>query len=172
MNFPRLVDSLDRFQHVLPALLEGLDRETVTWKPPSGNWSILEIVCHLADEEVEDFRIRVRLTLEDPDQEWPPIDPEGVAVSRQYQSADLQRALQRFLKERARSLEWLRSLQQPDWQRTRQHPRFGPIRAGEILAAWVAHDHLHTRQIVKRLFEISSRDAEPFSVRYAGQWTA
>ena len=172
MNFSRLVDSLERFQGVLPALLEGLDDESLRWKPPSGNWSILEIVCHLRDEEVEDFRTRVKLTLQDPTQAWPAIDPEGVAISRQYQNENLPSALARFLSERSDSVQWLRGLPATDWQQAYDHPKFGPIQAGEVLAAWVAHDHLHTRQIAKRLFEMSARDATPFSVRYAGEWSA
>lgn len=172
MKFSRLVDSLDRFQHVLPALLKGLDEQSVAWKPPNGNWCIVEIVCHLADEEVEDFRTRVRMTLENPTEDWPPIDPEGVAISRNYQDANIADTLERFLSERANSVQWLRSLEDPNWHHAYHHPRFGPIQAGEVLAAWVAHDHLHTRQIAKRLFEMSAEDGEPFSVRYAGEWTA
>ena len=142
------------------------------WKPPSGNWSILEIVCHLGDEEVEDFRTRVRMTLENPGDDWPPIDPEGVAISRKYQDSSIDDALERFLVERAESVRWLRSLKDPNWQLAYQHPRFGRIQAGEVLTAWVAHDHLHTRQIAKRLFEMSARDGEPYSTSYAGEWTA
>lgn len=172
MNLERLIDSLERFQATLEALLRGLDNESVRWKPASGNWSILEIVCHLADEEVEDFRARVKLTLEDPSQDWPPIDPEGVAVSRCYNDCEINDVLQRFLKERKTSVSWLRDLRDPDWQLAYQHPKYGPIQAGAVMAAWVAHDHLHTRQIAKRLFELSARDGAPYSVSYAGDWTA
>jgi len=163
---------MERFQHVLPALLNGLDPESIAWKPPSGNWSILEIVCHLADEEVEDFRIRVRMTLENHQDAWPTIDPEAVAVSRHYQDSNIDDVLARFLDERAESVKWLKSLHDPDWFQKYQHPKFGPIQVGDVMSAWVAHDLLHTRQITKRLFEMSARDGEPFGVRYAGEWTA
>ena len=172
MNLSGLIESLERFPKVLPVLLDGLDDERIRWKPPSGNWSILEIVCHLADEEVDDFRTRVQLTLENPEQEWPPIDPEGAATERKYNEANLPEVLDRFLTERATSVTWLRNVVEPDWDKAYQHPRFGPIQAGEVMAAWVAHDHLHMRQIAKRLFEICQRDAMPYSVRYAGEWTA
>lgn len=172
MKLERLIDSLERFQHVLPALVKGLDDETVRWRPASGNWSIVEIVCHLADEEVEDFRTRVQMTLEDPTREWPSIDPEGVALSRDYANANLDEVLERFLVERTNSVQWLRQLKDPDWELANVHPKFGPIRAGEVMAAWVAHDQLHTRQIAKRLFEVCQRDASPFGVAYAGDLTA
>ncbi|MGI9516640.1 MAG: DinB family protein, partial [Pirellulaceae bacterium] len=171
-NFPQLVDALDRFQTVLPALVAGLDDEAVRWRPPTGHWSILEIVCHLADEEIEDFRKRVELTLRDPAQAWPPIDPEGVAVSRAYNEQQLDEVLQRFVDERQQSVRWLRGLDKPDWDHAYNHPKFGPIQAGEVLAAWAAHDQLHARQIAKRLFELCQHYADPYGVSYAGDWTA
>ena len=171
MEVQRLIDSLARFRDVLPALVKGIADTDVRWRPASGNWSILEVVGHLADEEVEDFRTRLRLTLEDPTRPWPPIDPEGAAVQRKYNEASLPEVVGRFVTERDTSVAFLRSLRAPDWSQAYEHPKLGPIQAGEVLAGWVAHDHLHTRQIAKRLFEIAARDASPYETRYAGQWT-
>jgi hypothetical protein len=130
----------------------------------------VEIVGHLADEEEFDFRERVRLTLADPSFPWPSIDPEGWAVERRYNEQQLVNVVSRFVRLREHSLQWLRSLDQPDWNRTHEHPQFGPFRAGDILSAWVAHDYLHLRQISKRLYELAARDAGDYSVRYAGPW--
>lgn len=150
-------------------------------KPPSGAWSILEIVCHLVDEETDDFRARLELTQRDPAAPWPGIDPEGWAVRREYSKQDLDAKVRAFAEERAKSVSWLRSLREPDWQVAHNHPRFGPIRAGDLLCAWAAHDALHIRQIAKRLYELAARDGEalgresggkPFITRYAGEWGA
>ena len=133
-----------------------------SWKPSPEDWSILEIVCHLGDEEVDDFRKRVRLTLEQPGEPWPPIDPEAAAVERNYAGQDLAQALKRFLDERQQSLVWLRSLDDPDWDAAYDHPNHGPVPAGEIMASWAAHDVLHLRQISKRCLLYTSpspRDA-------------
>jgi hypothetical protein len=170
MHFPNLLASLDRFAHLLPVVVRDVPDNDIRWKPVSGAWSILEIVGHLADEEEFDFRERVRLTLADPSHPWPPIDPEGWAVERRYNEQQLAAVIARFSKLRDESLGWLRSLEQPDWDRTHQHPQHGPFRAGDILAAWVAHDYLHLRQISKRLCELAARDAGDYSVRYAGPW--
>jgi hypothetical protein len=82
----------------------------------------------------------------------------------------LEDAVTRFTKLREQSLAWLRSLDQPDWNQAYQHRQFGPFLAGDLLAAWVAHDSLHLRQIAKRFFELTARDAGEYSIRYAGQW--
>ena len=170
MHFPSLLASLDRFAQLLPAVVRDIPDADCRWKPPSGAWSILEVVGHLADEEEFDFRERARLTLADPTQPWPPIDPEGWAIERYYNEQQLAEVVDRFGKLRAESLQWLRSLAAPDWNRTHQHPQHGPFRAGDIMVAWVAHDYLHLRQISKRLYELAARDAGEYSVRYAGSW--
>lgn len=170
MQIDRLIERMERFPGALHALLEGLDPECARWKPPSGAWSILEIVCHLGDEEVDDFRTRVRMTLEDPGRDWPPIDPEGWARERGYNERDLAERLARFASERTDSVEWLRSLKQPDWSSERVHPKLGSMRAGDVMAAWAAHDALHLRQIAKRLHELAGVDAGGFDTEYAGRW--
>ena len=172
MNLKRLIDSLERFAEILPAVVRGVTTEDARWKPADGAWSILEIVTHLADEEVEDFRTRVERTLRDPAEPWPPIDPEAWAVDRRYNEGDLAGALKRFVSERRRSVNWLRGITNPDWSKARKHPQLGPLRAGDIFAAWVAHDALHLRQIAKRMHQMTQRDAGVYTVHYAGRWTS
>jgi hypothetical protein len=172
MNHTALITRLDRFARVLPPLVQHLPDEDAKFKPPSGAWSILEIVCHLGDEEVEDFRTRLQMTLEDPEKDWPKIDPEGIAKSRRYNEQDLTKALDRFVRERAASIDWLRALKNPNWDRAYIHPKFGPQTAGMLLASWAAHDALHLRQIAKRLYELAARDGAPHTTGYAGEWGA
>ncbi|MEZ6234437.1 MAG: DinB family protein [Phycisphaerales bacterium] len=174
MNPAAMIDRLERFADVLPATIAMVDEADARWKPASGNWSILEIVRHLGDEEREDFRMRLGLTLQGA-AEWPKIDPPGWAVERKYNEADLGAAVATFIRERRASVEWLRGLGDPaaiDWNAAYQHPKFGPIHAGVLLGSWAAHDALHLRQIAKRLFELAGRDAAPHTTIYAGEWTA
>jgi hypothetical protein len=170
MNPDALIHSLESFAEVLPAAVAGVSDADARVKPASGAWSILEIVCHLLDEEVEDFRPRLRLTLERPHAEWPPIDPEGAARARRYNEQNLAERVHRWVNERRASIVWLRALTTPDWAREHLHPKLGPIPAGMLLAGWAAHDMLHLRQIAKRRFELVARDGAPYSTVYAGDW--
>jgi hypothetical protein len=43
----------------------------------------------------------------------------------------------------------------------------GPIRAGDLLAAWAAHDAAHLRQIASRLIDLAKRDAGEYHISYA-----
>lgn len=171
MDAAALIARLEVLPAVLPALVGGLSGADARWKPPSGAWSVLEVVNHLVDEEVEDFRRRLELTLRDPALPWPKNDPEGWATARRYNERELGESLRRFLMEREASLRWLRSLRDPDWTRAYQHP-IGPLAAGDLMTSWAAHDTLHIRQIAKRLYELAGRDGAPYSSAYAGQWGA
>lgn len=170
MNIDGLIESLERFGDILPATLVRLSRQDAAWKPESSQWSVLEIVCHLADEEVEDFRLRVKMTLENPAESWPEIDPVAAAVERKYNEQDLQEVRKRFFKERKASVAWLRSLTNPDWSQAYQYPNHGPVPAGEVMVSWAAHDQLHLRQIAKRFYEMNLRDGAPYPAVYAGDW--
>lgn len=170
MNIQAMIDRLAAFPAVLRALCEGLARDDALFRADGKSWSVLEVVCHLADEEEEDFRARVESTLRDPGEAWSPIDPEGAASERSYRARDLETELARFDREREASVAWLRRLKDSEWDNAYQHPSFGPIRAGDVMASWCAHDALHLRQIGKRLFELSERDSAGYSTAYAGEW--
>lgn len=172
MNHAAIINRLERFPGTLAPLLMSLPDEDARWKPAPEHWSILEICCHLADEEREDFRPRLQSTLEDPGRPWPALDLEGIAQRRAYNEKDLGVTVARFIAERSESVAWLRSRSSPDFSKAYEHPKFGPIRAGELLASWAAHDALHLRQIAKRLHGLAARDGSPYAVAYAGEWTA
>ena len=152
---------------VVASVFEGVALEQARWKP-DGGWSMLEVLNHLCDEERDDFRQRLDLTLHHPSQEWPPIDPEGWATQRAYNQRDLQPSLADFLAERRRSVEWLRSLHSPDLTIARRHPQGFELRAGDLLASWIAHDLGHVRQIVDIQRQYLAATALPYSIEYAG----
>jgi uncharacterized damage-inducible protein DinB len=168
MDADALIARLAPFPGTLDALLAKLPEADWRWRPAEGGWSILEVVNHLADEEAEDFRARVRLILEDATQPWPPLDPEAIVVSRRYQERDPRESLRRFRDERAASLAWLCGLVAPKWDTSKTHPRAGTLTAGDLLASWAAHDARHLQQIAKRLHGLAARDGAPWSVAYAG----
>ena len=161
----RLSANLRVFDH----FLRGVGPEQAGWHPANEAWSMLEVVCHLYDEEREDFRMRLKLILEDPAQEGPRIDPRGWALSRRYASRDYAAMVDRFFAERAASIVWLASLPAPALDNARKLGEF-TLRAGDLLGAWLAHDFLHLRQINELHYAYTARAAEPYSVLYAGDW--
>ena len=169
MDYKATVLELKRNRKIYEAILSGLNREMYLWKPGPDKWCLLEVVCHLYDEEREDFRVRLDVILNDPQKPWPPIDPQGWIKSRNYNERYLDESLQKFLSERDHSLAWLKNLGNPDWYSEYPAP-FGTIRAGDIFAAWVTHDHLHMRQLVELQRALTLTKVSPFILDYAGDW--
>ena len=169
MDVNTIISKLEDNAHVFSSLLAELSQEEYTWKIAPEKWSILEIVCHLKDEEVEDFRTRVRHVLAHPELPPPKNDPVGWVSEREYSDQNFQDKLASFLRERERSVIWLHSLEDPDWESFWQHPELGPQSAGHYLTNWLAHDYLHMRQIVRVKYDylnVLSRE----SLSYAGNW--
>lgn len=161
----RLSANLRVFDH----FLGGVGPEQAAWRPAPEAWTLLEVVCHLYDEEREDFRTRLKLILEDPGQAWPPIDPRGWVLSRGYASRDYANMVDGFIAERAASIVWLRGLADPALNNARDLGNF-TLCGGDLLGAWLAHDFLHLRQINELHYAYTARAAEPYSVVYAGDW--
>jgi hypothetical protein len=175
MKLELAIQRLRRNSQAFHSLLGGLgqdhhDKQVVRWTPAPGKWSLLQLVNHLADEEREDFKVRLDHVLHKPGVEWPSIDPEGWVESRDYAAQDYGPSLERFLAERQRSLEWLGTLSDPDWSASYNHPAFGTLRAGDLMASWVAHDHLHMRQALGLMQGSLCAAVEPYSTDYAGTW--
>ncbi|MGI9013469.1 MAG: DinB family protein [Phycisphaerales bacterium] len=164
-----IVDRLARHTRAIAAVLDGVDDVEAHYKPTQVDWSIVEIVNHLVDEETEDFRTRIEMTLRDPTTNWPPIDPKAAVVERNYQQRDLQTSLQNFRSLREGTVAWLRMQFDADWASSYEHPVLGRIRAGDLLVSLAAHDLLHVRQIARRRYEYLNTISAPYVTAYAGQ---
>ncbi len=171
MKIDRLITRLDVFPAALHAVVAGVNADEARWRPDGGRWSITEIIGHLVDEEELDFPVRIRLTLTDPVAPWPPIDPERTVEARNHRESELSTLLATFAAARKDQMSWLCGQRDANWSAAHQHPKLGVLRAGDLLAAWVAHDQLHLRQIAKRIVELTERDAPGFSAGYAGELT-
>jgi hypothetical protein len=154
---------------VFKDLFFGLTENEYRWREGEDKWNILEIVCHLYDEEREDFRKRLQSVLDDPQKSFEKIDPAGWVKLRGYDEQDFETVTGNFLHERLISINWLRSLKEPQWTNTYVHPQVGPMSAKFILTNWVAHDYLHIRQITRIKYN-NLKSISGQSLDSAGNW--
>ncbi len=169
METQYILEELTRNKKVFKSLFENASQQLYLWKPAPGKWCLLEILCHLHDEEREDFRARVQHTLENPEQPMTPIDPVGWVLQRKYIEQDYQTALEKFLAERDKSVGWLASLRDAKWDNVYNHPQLGKLSASMFLSAWLAHDYLHIRQISNTKY-LYLKDLTGNDLSYAGKW--
>lgn len=169
MKFEELYQELGWGVEMIRALVVGMTVEQARSRPQPESWSTLEVICHLYDVEREDFRQRLDIILNRPDEKFPMIDPGSWIEERQYNARDLTEMLDKWAAERAHSLVWLKGLSESNWE-TEYSDQYGSMKAGELFAAWVAHDNLHMRQLVELRRSRLEKLVAPYDPGYAGEW--
>jgi len=169
MEFKALYQELQDSTKMIRALLSGVEQETARLKPGAESWSILEVVCHLYDEEREDFREHLDFILHRQNEEWHLIDTDRWVTERKYNEQDFVEMQEKFFAEREQSFAWLSALSNPDWEKTYTN-QYRTISAGEMFACWIAHDNLHIRQLVELRRVRLENITKPYNLEYAGDW--
>jgi len=170
MEIKSIISKLDKNSSVFKSLFINILVDQIHWKPNENKWSMLEIACHLLDEEKEDFRQRIDFTLHKPGESWPSIDPQEWVKLRNYAGNDFEETVSAFLKERKKSIKWLKNLQNTNWATSYNHPTAGPVLAEQLLVNWLAHDLLHIRQITAMNYLYLKEKSKPLKLDYAGKW--
>jgi hypothetical protein len=158
---------LARYPGVLDGLLGGADAATWNARPAANEWSPAEIICHLRDEEVEDFRARVQAILAGAGR-FTAIEPERWAVERRYVDADGPAVLAEFERRRAASLRFLDDLTTDRLTGAAERPSAGTLSGLDLVVAWVAHDRLHLAQLAATLARTWATRWSPLRADYAG----
>ena len=162
-----ITNKLDSNRQEFQQTVSGLTKEEYLWKPLPEKWCLLEVVCHLHDEEREDFGARLKHVLTNPEKPLPPANPVAWVTERKYMKQDFDYMLKQFLIERGETIKWLRGLKEPRWDNAYMHPKAGPVTARLLLTNWLAHDYLHFRQILKLKYDFLKTDSGE-KLDYAG----
>ena len=167
-NHAKLVAQHAAFPRALEHLIDGVETRLLRTREVEGRWSPLEILAHIADEEIEDFRPRAQAAAAGKPVPWA-IDPQGWVRERAYNEKDPTEVLQGFASEREASCEWLAQLTPEQLAAALDHPQLGHMRCGDFVAAWRMHDLLHLRQLTTALAVLTSRGLSSWRIEYAGR---
>jgi hypothetical protein len=151
------------------SLVQGITDQQARTQPDPASWSVIEVINHLWDEEREDFKVQIDHALHRPGEAWKELHPRDWVTQRGYNDRNLTLSVEGFLRERELSLDWLRRLSPADWGASHPAP-WGSTTAGDLLAAWVAHDILHLRQLVELRWALIQEELAPYTAAYAGDW--
>lgn len=141
---------LTRTPAVLRTLLEGLSDGWTHHDEGPDTWSPFDVVGHLIDGEETDWMTRARIILaQGDDRRFEPFDRSRHLHANRGTSLD--ELLDRFAELRARNLRELKDLDltEAEFRLTGEHPEFGTVTLGQLLATWVAHDLGHIAQIAR-----------------------
>jgi hypothetical protein len=169
MKFQELYTEMTQSTEMIRALLAGVSQQEAQVKKSQKVWSILEVTCHLYDEECEDFREHLDFILHRQDEEWHPIATLAWVSQRKYNEQNFNKMKAKFFREREKSLVWLKSLKNADWN-IKYRTKWRLMTAGDMFASWVAHDNLHIRQLTELRRRLIEQKTKPYKIGYAGDW--
>src|SRR4029450_12869516 len=121
-----IVKTLRATPVVVRALVAGVEDGRLRRRPAPGEWAIIEVVGHLADNE-GGGRGGVRRMVAEDDPELAPFDQEALAEERHYLDLDLNLELARLEDLRRQHLAVLEGLDARGWERTGRHGEHGTM---------------------------------------------
>ena len=142
----QIVDTLTTFPERLRRATAGFDTEAARNRPPSGDWSVIELVCHLRDYG-EIFNSRLMRALSEDNPRVASYDNEDLAASREYASQDLEQVIIAATRIRTSMLTSISRLTQEDWRRTVQHATWGEPTVEWLLNRCAEHELEHLEEI-------------------------
>jgi hypothetical protein len=153
MGFNTLSETVDAMRltpEILSCTIRNLTPEQVRKQPAAGEWSILEVICHLRD--IEEISLnRFRAIRDTDDAVVKGGDANELARLGNYLADDPARALAAFSEKRMAHFAELKALTPEQWERTGRHASLGPLSIlnNSLHAAW--HDTNHLAQIARLL---------------------
>lgn len=132
----------------LRALVRDLDDLAVRRRPAENEWSVVEVVAHLADTEERALE-RVRRMLNEDNPAIAGFDQAALAVERRYHEMEVGEQLARFEALRGEHLALLDSLEDPGWQRPGVHQEQGAMTIQLYETHMAGEDADHLAQIAR-----------------------
>lgn len=143
-------EAMKAFLLATPAVIHTLARKLPctdwTRRPEVGEWSFLEVLCHMRDVDTDVNLSRLDeilgqenvLIAGQPTDQW--------AEERKYNEQDPESAFKEFISARSMLIEKLKAVSDEDWGRLARHTILGPTKLGELVRIMVDHDRIHLNQ--------------------------
>ena len=151
MNLKTVYDTLSRTPAAFRALLSGASEQALAYREAADAWNAHEVLCHVTDGEVTDWRPRVAIIMANGDKRFTPFDRLG--GHRTYGRWPIPALLDEFDRLRRDNLSYLAqlNLDSAALSHTGLHPEFGAVTLEQLLSCWMVHDLAHIAQISRSL---------------------
>jgi len=134
----------------LSRLIDGASTEQLALRPAPEKWSTVEILAHLAEDELV-TSWRYRQMIEHDGETLLGFDQELWARLGDYQKWNACEALEMFRLLREANLRMLATLLPEQWEHSGNHAERGRITVRDLARHMAAHDINHLKQIEKLL---------------------
>jgi uncharacterized damage-inducible protein DinB len=156
----RLLEVVKSTPDRLKAVLAGVPRKLLMWRPAPGKWSIHEIVCHMRDAERLGYLHRYTEIVAKDNPTFPDVDGDALALEGQYRRANLRDVVRDWRTARKACLAVLRKVKTSQWTRSGMHATAGPMSLETVLQRQaLGNDEAHLAQIedIKRRWELLAK---------------
>ena len=151
------IEKIRRLPHQVDELISGLSPQELTAKTLPNEWTVAQIVHHLADSHINSY-VRCKLMATEENPTLKPYDEGAWALLSDGSSADLSDSLALLKALHARWVRFWENLPDDAWQRTGQHSQSGAVTLARQLELYVEHGEAHLEQIRRTL---AARKKEP-----------
>src|SRR5215470_15437416 len=117
MERATLLDAYLSGPGILRSAVTGLSREQLVSRPIAGRWSVLEVVCHLADTDAN-IAHRLKRVLSEERPQFERVQPDLMLAALAYHGRDVEEELTIFDLTRRQMGRILRASPAAAWQRT------------------------------------------------------
>ena len=149
MDTTTAVDAYLAGPHELRLAIAGMNRDQLIARPIPGKWSVLEVVCHLADTEAN-IAHRLKRVLSEERPQFERVQPDLMLTALAYHRRDLEEELTIFDLTRRQMGRILRASPAEAWERTGIVGDRGGKSVAQILNGAVEHLRHHLRFIVEK----------------------
>ena len=151
-SFRPVIESLERAPRLVVPLVREVPQAVLKRRPRPGKWSAHEHACHLAAVHPLFFE-RLDLMLEQTHPSIRPYLPDKDDPDDALLKVDLDEAMERFQRDRARLVERLRALSPESWERTADHGEYARYSVFVMFRHVAMHDMLHAYRIEELLLK-------------------
>lgn len=149
-----LLDALASMPKDLGFMLRRAEETAVHHRPAPHEWSIADVLVHLAVIE-QRYLARLQKIVAEERPFLPSLHPETHPQPDPRPLAELVTAVRDA---RQQTLDFLHTLKAGDWQRTAVHETLGPTRLRFMVQRLVEHDTEHLNQLIEIQTRLKSRE--------------
>lgn len=147
-----LIIALANAPGVIIPLIREVPQQILKRRPSPGTWSAYENAIHLSQSDAS-FRARLELILSEPEPFIDVIENSAEDEAGAMLDVDLDESLERYVRERATLVEWLKQLSPDEWQKTAGHEAFDHYSVFIMFRHLFVHEMLHAYRIEQLLLK-------------------
>ncbi len=133
----------------LRTAVAGLNTEQLTARPIPGRWSVLEVVCHLADTD-GNIAHRIKRVLAEETPAFDRVNPEGMLMALAYHGRDISEELAFIDVTRGQVARIFRATSPEVWERTGIVNTRGPRTVAQMITGAIDHLQHHLPFIMEK----------------------